>query len=110
MSQHKQPPACLPSLEETPLQTSAIRTADGRIVSDADDVRSRWAKYFERLYVAEPPSRRLSMTGVEVAAADPSVDETLPSLAEVREAVNKLRGSEASRCLQYQRRDAESLG
>ncbi len=45
--------------------------------------------------MAEPPSRRLSLAGVEIATADPPVDETPPSLAEVREAVNKLKGGKA---------------
>ncbi len=64
-------------------------------MSDADHVRSRLAEYFGYLYVAEPPSRRLPLARVEVAAADPPVDETPPSLAEVREAVNKLEGGKA---------------
>ncbi len=34
-------------------QTSTIHTADGRIVSDVNEVRSRWAEYFEQLYEAE---------------------------------------------------------
>ena len=77
-------------------QTSTIRTADGRLVSEADEVRSRWAEYFEQLYMAEPPTRQLSLAGVAIAAADPPVDETPPSLAEVREAVNKLKGGKAA--------------
>ncbi len=46
--------------------------------------------------MAEPPSRRLSMAAVEIAAADPPVDEIPPSLAEMREAVNKLKGGKAA--------------
>ena len=77
-------------------QMSTIRTADGRIVSAVDEVRSCWAEYFEQLYVAEPPSRQLSLAGVQMSAADPPVDETPPSLAEVREAVNKLKCGKAA--------------
>ncbi len=36
------------------------------------------------------------MTDVEIAAGDPLVDETPPSLAEVRGAVNKLKGGRAA--------------
>ncbi len=78
-------------LSKSASQTSTIRTADWRIVADMDEVRLRWAEYFERLYVAEPPSRQLSLAGVQMLAADPPVDETPPSLSEVREAVNKLK-------------------
>ena len=77
-------------------QTTTIRTADGRTVTDADEVRARWAEYFEQLYVAEPPSRQLSLAGVEISAAVPPVDESPPSLAEVREAVNKLKSGKAA--------------
>ncbi len=61
-----------------------------------DEVRSRGAEYFERLYVAEPPSQQLSFAGVQMLTADPPVDETPPSLAEVREAVNKLKCGKAA--------------
>ena len=77
-------------------RTSTIRTAAGRVVSEADEVRACWAEYFERLYVAEPPSRQLSLAGVQMAAADPPVVETPPSLTEVREAVSKLKCGKAA--------------
>ena len=77
-------------------QGSTIRTADGRIVSDADEVRARYAEYFEQLYMAEPPSGQLSLADVQMAAADPPVDETPPSLAEVRKAVSKLKCGKAA--------------
>merc|ERR1712035_27581 len=81
---------------KSPSQVSAIRTADGSLVSDMDGQRARWAEYFGQLYMAEPPSRPLSAAGVEIATADPPVDEAPPSLAEVREAVNKLKGRKAA--------------
>ena len=77
-------------------QMGTIRTANGQIVSETDEVRSRWAEYFEQLYMAEPPSRQLSLAGVQMAAADPPVDETPPSLAEVRKAVGKLKCGKAA--------------
>lgn len=77
-------------------RTSTIRTADGRTVSEADDVRACWAKYFEQLYVAEPPNRQLPLAGVQVAPADPPLVDTPPSLTEVREAVSKLKCGKAA--------------
>ena len=77
-------------------QVSTIRTADGRTVSDACEVRARYAEYFEQLYTVEPPSRQLSLAGVQMAAADPPVDEAPPSLTEVREAVSKLKCGKAA--------------
>ncbi len=46
--------------------------------------------------MAEPPSRRLSLACEEIPAADLKVDEIPPFLAEVREAVNKLKGGKAA--------------
>ena len=77
-------------------QTCTVRRADGRIVSDADEVRARWAEYFGQLYMVEPPSRQLSVAGVQMMTADPPVNEAPPSLAEVREAVNKLKWGKAA--------------
>ena len=37
-------------------QVSAIRTADGCLVSDADGQMARWAAYFEQLFTVESPS------------------------------------------------------
>ena len=42
------------------------------------------------------PNRQLPVDGVETSAADPPVDESPPSLAEVREAVNKLKSGKAA--------------
>ncbi|XP_050735881.1 uncharacterized protein LOC127008208 [Eriocheir sinensis] len=77
-------------------QMSAIRTADGCLVLDMDGQRAHWAEYFEQLYMADPPRGQLPVTGLQVADADPPIDESPPSLGEVREAVAKLRGGKAS--------------
>lgn len=45
-----------------------------------------------QLYTTEPPSGQLSLAGVVMAATDPPADKTPPSLAEVKEAVRKLKG------------------
>merc|ERR1712035_263168 len=80
---------------KSPSQVSAIRTADGSLVSDMDGQRARWAEYFEQLYMVDPPSRQLLTTGLETLEVDPPMNETPPSLDEVREAVAKLRGGKA---------------
>ena len=77
-------------------QVSSVRTADGRLVSDADEVRARWAEYFEGLYRADPPTRQLPTDDVQIAVPDPPIDEAPPSLAEVRMAVAKLKGGRAA--------------
>lgn len=77
-------------------QVNTIRKADGRVVSDACEVRARYAEYFEQLYTVDPPSGQFSLAGVQMAAADPPVDETPPSLTEVREAVSKLKCGKAA--------------
>ena len=80
---------------KSPSHLRAIRTADGCLVSNMDRQRARWAEYFQQLYMADPPSGQLPTTGLQVADADPSIDESPPSLDEVREAVVKLRGGKA---------------
>ena len=76
-------------------QVSAIRTADGRLVSDMDGKLARWAEYFEQLYMAAPPAERLRGDGVQTLDADPPINEATPSLDEVKEAVDRLRGGKA---------------
>ena len=71
---------------------SAIRTADGCLVSDADGQMARWAEYFEQLFTADFPSRQLQTAGLQTLDADPPIDETAPSI----EAVAKLRGGKAA--------------
>ena len=75
---------------------SAIRKADGCLVSDIDGQLARWAEYFEQLFMAEPPSGQLQAAGLQVLNADPAINEAPPSLDEVREAVAKLKGGKAA--------------
>ncbi|KAG0713853.1 hypothetical protein GWK47_015271 [Chionoecetes opilio] len=78
-------------------RASAIRTADGRLVSDMDGQMARWAEYFGQLFTVDPPTEQLHTTGLQAVDADPPIDETAPSLDEVREAVvAKLKGGKAA--------------
>ncbi len=65
-------------------QVSSVWTTDGRLVSDADEYRARWAEYFEQLNMADSPTRRLPTAGAQVVAADPQISEDTPSATEVR--------------------------
>ncbi|KAG0725162.1 DNA replication licensing factor MCM4 [Chionoecetes opilio] len=76
---------------KSPSRASAIRTADGRLVSDMDGQMARWAEYFGQLFTVDPPTEQLHTTGLQALDADPPIDETAPSLDEVREAVAKLK-------------------
>ena len=76
-------------------RVSAVRSADGRLVSDVAGQRARWAEYFGQLYMADPPTGQLQLAGLRTLVADPPIDVAVPSLAEVREAVAKLRGGKA---------------
>ncbi|KAG0720902.1 Transposon TX1 uncharacterized protein [Chionoecetes opilio] len=81
---------------KSPSRASAIRTADGRLVSDMDGQMARWAEYFGQLFTVDPPTEQLHTTGLQAVDADPPIDETAPSLDEVREAVAKLKGGKAA--------------
>ena len=43
-------------LSKSTSQVSAIRTADGCLVSNADGQMTRWSEYFEQLLTVDPPS------------------------------------------------------
>ena len=77
-------------------QVSSIRAADGHLVSNAEEYRARWAEYFEQLYRADPPSGQLPLAGEQMVAADPPIDVTAPSLAEVRKVVEGLKDGRAA--------------
>ncbi|KAG0710766.1 hypothetical protein GWK47_022143 [Chionoecetes opilio] len=81
---------------KSPSRASAIRTADGRLVSDMDGQMAHWAEYFGQLFTVDPPTEQLHTTGLQAMDADPPIDETAPSLDEVREAVAKLKGGKAA--------------
>ncbi|KAG0721937.1 hypothetical protein GWK47_045438 [Chionoecetes opilio] len=68
---------------KSPSRASAIRTADGRLVSDMDGQMARWAEYFGQLFMVDPPTEQLHTTGLQAVDADPPIDETAPSLDEV---------------------------
>ncbi|KAG0713587.1 hypothetical protein GWK47_015881 [Chionoecetes opilio] len=81
---------------KSPSRASAIRTADGRLVSDMDGQMARWAEYFGQLFTVDPPTEQLHTTGLQAMDGDPPIDETAPSLDDVREAVAKLKGGKAA--------------
>ncbi|KAG0728585.1 hypothetical protein GWK47_032183 [Chionoecetes opilio] len=57
---------------------------------------ARWAEYFRELFTVDHPAEQLHTTGLREVDADPPIDETAPSLDEVRKAVAKLRGRKAA--------------
>ena len=48
------------------------------------------------LYYAKVPSGQLRTAGLQTLDADPPIDETAPSIGDVKEAVAKLRGGKAA--------------
>ena len=71
-------------LSKSTSQVSVIRTADGCLVSDADGQMARWAQYFEQLFTVEPPTGQLQTAGLQTLDADPPIDETAPSIGNVK--------------------------
>ena len=57
---------------------------------------ARWADYFEQLFTVEPPGGQLQTAGLQTLDADPPIDETAPSIDDVKEAVAKLRDGKAA--------------
>ena len=55
-----------------------------------------WVEYFEQLFTVDPPSGQLQTAGFQMLDADPSIDESAPSIGNVKEAVAKLRGGKAA--------------
>ena len=51
---------------------------------------------FEQLFTVDPLSGQLPTAGLQTLDADPPIDETAPSIGDVKEAVAKLRGG--NRC------------
>ncbi|KAG0698159.1 Protein spinster [Chionoecetes opilio] len=83
---------------KSPSRASAIRTADGRLVSDMDGQMARWAEYFGQLFTVDPPTEQLHTTGLQAVDADPPIDETAPSLTK-SERRSKVEGWKGSWCL-----------
>ena len=50
-------------------QMSAIRKADGLLISDADGHMARWAEYFKQLFTVDPPCRQLQTAGFDCCMA-----------------------------------------
>ena len=88
---------------------SAIRTADGCLVSDADGQMARRAEYFEQLFTVDPPSGHLQTAGSQTLDADPPIDETAPSIGDVK-GCGKVEGWKGSWHLQHQCVAAQSWG
>ena len=76
-------------------RTAAVRAANGDILTEESDVKSRWSEYFEELLNAEPPSRELETENVDPVVADPPLCCDPPSLDEVRKAVEQLKNGKA---------------
>ncbi|XP_076054469.1 uncharacterized protein LOC143033154 [Oratosquilla oratoria] len=95
----KSPQAWLPSPEKnrskSVTQRNTTRTADGELVSGVEGC-SPFAEYFEQLLMGDPPSGQLPLDGVQVAVLDPPIDESSPSLTEVKKAVSKMKVGKAA--------------
>ena len=63
---------------------------------NADEQLARWAEYFEQLFMVDPPSRQPRTAGLQMLEADPPINETAPSIDDVKEPVAKLRGGKAA--------------
>lgn len=61
-------------------------------MSDMDEQKALWTEYFEQLYMVDPPGEQLPITGLQIMGADIPIDETPPSVDEIREAVVRLMG------------------
>ena len=70
-------------------RVSAIRTADGCLVSDADEQMAHWAEYFEQLIKVNPASGHFQTSGLMVMNTDLPINEAALSIDEVKEAVAK---------------------
>ncbi|KAG0716086.1 hypothetical protein GWK47_010475 [Chionoecetes opilio] len=81
---------------KSPSRTSAIRAADGCLVSNMDGQMARWNEFSEQLFTVDPPIGQFHTTGLRAVDANPPIDETAASFDEVREAVAKLSGSKAA--------------
>ena len=57
---------------------------------------ARGAEYFEQLFTVVPPIGHLQTAGLQTLDADPPIDETAPSIDDVKEAVARLRGGKAA--------------
>ena len=65
-------------------------------MSAADGQMTHWAEYLKQLFKVNPPSRQLQTTSLQMVDVDPPINETAPSLDEVKETVTRLRGGKAA--------------
>ena len=76
-------------------QCTAVRAEGGGLLTEESDVKARWARYFERLYQADPPAVELDVRGVTVPIADPPIKCGPPSFVETQAVVKRLKWGKA---------------
>ena len=74
----------------------SVRADTGEILFEEEQVRARWAGYFEQLYKADPPAYQVEISEDPRVSDAPSVDTGLPSLGETRKAVARLKNRRAA--------------
>ena len=57
---------------------------------------ARWGEYFEQLFTVDAISGQLRTAGLQTLDADPPIDETAPSIGDVKETVANLRDGKAA--------------
>uniref|UniRef100_UPI00358E9E4B V-type proton ATPase subunit H-like n=1 Tax=Myxine glutinosa TaxID=7769 RepID=UPI00358E9E4B len=77
---------------------TAVRAEGGGLLAEGSEVKARWARYFERLYQADPPAVELDVRGVAFPNADLPINCEPPSLVEMQAAVNRLKGKAPGIC------------
>lgn len=73
----------------------SVKAADGSVLTDPDECRTRWAEYFQQLFAAAPPAAQLNTSTAVIQIADPPISVAPPTLEETRLAVNRLKGGKA---------------
>ena len=69
----------------------SVKADTGEVLSEEDQVRARWADYFEQLYKADPPVHQTDIWDDPQVLDAPSVNTSVPSLLETRKAVAQLK-------------------
>ena len=55
-------------------QCTAVRAVGGGLLTEESELKARWARYFERLYQADPPGVELDVRGVTISIADSTIE------------------------------------
>ena len=76
-------------------QCTAVRAEGGGLLTEEAKVKALWARYFERLYQADPPAVELDVSGVTIPIADPPINCDQPSFVETQAMVNRLKWGKA---------------